>query len=182
MIQLDGCWLGEIHLFAGAFEPDGFLFCDGQLLNITEHEDLYSLIGNTWGGDNVKTFALPDLRGRLPIGQGHGPDLTDRVIAQTGGTETVTLTVAEMPAHSHPFNAVSTPATTTQIGNTVLYAATKDGYLGYVTNGSTPAPTPAVLAPSSIGSNGGGHPHDNVMPCIALNYIICVEGLYPTRA
>ncbi|MEI6559019.1 MAG: tail fiber protein [Rhodospirillaceae bacterium] len=174
-------YLGEIRLFAGAWEPEGFLFCDGRLLDISQYQTLYSLIAISWGGDGVKNFALPDFRGRLPVGQGQGTGLTNRVLAQTGGSETVTVTAADMPAHSHAFNTVNTTATTTQIGNTVLYAATKDGYLGYVTNGSNPAPVAAVLAPSTIGSTGGGQAHANIMPCTALNYIICVEGIYPDR-
>jgi microcystin-dependent protein len=173
-------YLGEIRLFAGAWEPDGFYFCDGRLLPIGQYQALYSLIGITWGGDQVKNFALPDLRGRLAIGQGQGIGLTNRVTGRTGGTEAVTMIGADLPAHNHAFNAVKTNATTTQIGSTMLYAATADGYLGYTTNATNPAPTAAVLDQSTISTEGGGSPHANIMPSIALNYIICVQGGYPS--
>src|SRR5690242_15737524 len=103
-------YVGEIRMFAGNFNPNGWMFCEGQLLPISENETLFQLIGTTYGGDGESTFALPDLRGRVPIHQGTGPDGTTYQMAETGGVETVTLTVGQIPNHSHPFLATTNPA------------------------------------------------------------------------
>src|SRR5512132_1200796 len=105
-------YVGEIRMFAGNFAPAGWMFCEGQLLPISENETLFQLLGTTYGGDGQSTFALPDLRGRLPLHQGNG-----FVLAESGGAEEITLTVSQIPAHSHPLLATSNPATTPNVAN-----------------------------------------------------------------
>src|SRR5437763_12179459 len=145
-------YVGEVRMFAGNFAPAGWMFCEGQLLPISEYETLFQLIGTTYGGDGQSTFALPDLRGRLPLHQGNGFTL-----AETGGAEEITLTVAQIPAHSHPFLATKNTTSGTAPGNTVTYGATQ---ASTITPYGTDAPKTA-LHPSSVGSTGGSQPHTN---------------------
>jgi microcystin-dependent protein len=161
-------YVGEIRMFAGNFAPAGWMFCEGQLLPISENETLFQLIGTTYGGDGESTFALPDLRGRIPIHQGNG-----FILAETGGAEEITLTVNQIPAHSHPQLANSTLASEYQPSTKVLaQAATVDAY---VTSG------PFVpLSPSSIGSTGGSQPHTNFQPYLCVDFIISLFGIFPS--
>jgi microcystin-dependent protein len=162
-------FVGEIRMFAGNFAPAGWMFCEGQLLPISEYETLYNLIGTTYGGDGQNTFALPDLRGRLPIHQGNGFTL-----AETGGVEQVTLTVAQIPAHSHPFLA------TTNAGNqpSPIGFTTAASNVVKVYTGS--APTQA-LAPQAMLSTGGSQPHDNFQPYLCIDFIISLFGVFPSQ-
>src|SRR5215467_1889396 len=163
-------YVGEIRMFAGNFAPAGWMFCEGQLLPISEYETLFFLIGTTYGGDGTSTFALPDLRGRLPVHQGSG-----FVMAEIGGAETVTLTTAQMPAHSHGFLASTNPgATTTPAGNTV--AKIVGGAASAYTQDTPGTP----LAPGSIGSDGGSQPHDNMQPYLCVSFIISLFGVFPS--
>jgi microcystin-dependent protein len=158
-------------MFAGNFAPAGWMFCEGQLLPISEYETLFNLIGTTYGGDGQTTFALPDLRGRLPIHQGNGFTL-----AQTGGVETVTLTASTIPAHSHPFLAsVDDGGQTTPSGNVVakIVGGTPSAY----TQGTPGTP----LAPGSISSTGGSQPHDNFQPYLCIDFIISLFGIFPSQ-
>ncbi len=161
-------YVGEIRMFAGNFAPAGWMFCEGQLLPISENETLFQLIGTTYGGDGQSTFALPDLRGRLPIHQGNG-----FVLAENGGAEEITLTGQQIPAHAHP--QLSTSAVATQNApstNVFAQAATVDAY---VTSG------PFVsLAPQSISPTGGSQPHTNFQPYLCLNFIISLFGIFPS--
>jgi microcystin-dependent protein len=160
-------YVGEIRMFAGNFAPAGWMFCEGQLLPISENETLFQLIGTTYGGDGESTFALPDLRGRIPIHQGNGV-----ILAETGGAEEITLTANQIPAHSHPQLANSTLASEHQPSTKVFaQAATSDAY---VTSGPF-----VLLNPLSIGSTGGSQPHTNFQPYLCLNFIISLFGLYP---
>src|SRR5262245_44496054 len=145
-------YVGEIRLFAGNFAPLGWMFCDGQLLPISENETLFQLIGTTYGGDGQSTFALPDLRGRVPIHFGNG-----FVQAETGGAEQITLTVPQIPAHAHPMLASADPANSPNPAAHVLAetASTTPYYAG---------PPAVALAPQSIASVGGSQPHDNMQP------------------
>jgi microcystin-dependent protein len=155
-------------MFAGNFAPAGWMFCEGQLLPISEYETLFNLIGTTYGGDGQSTFALPDLRGRLPLHQGNGFTL-----AETGGVEEVTLTVSQIPAHSHPLLASASPGTAATAQNNVL-AKTTTGFLYILEN-----PT-GNMAASSIGSTGGSQPHTNFQPYLCVDFIISLFGIFPS--
>src|SRR5262249_47926363 len=160
-------YVGEIRMFAGNFAPAGWMFCEGQLLPISEYETLFNLIGTTYGGDGQSTFALPDLRGRVPIHFGNSFTL-----AETGGVETVTLTVSQIPAHSHPLLATTTVAT--QPSPSGNLAAEASLFSPYIT-----IPPTAPMAPSSVGSTGGSQPHDNFQPYLCINFIISLFGIFP---
>lgn len=173
-------YIGEIRMFSGNYAPQDWHMCDGSALLISSYQALYSLIGTTYGGDGVTKFNLPDLRGRLPIGQGQGQGRTNRVLGQRGGENTVTLTTPNLPTHTHPFNTVATPATDKTFGpNNVLAqtASTEPHYLPDGTTGATALTTNA----GTIGTTGGGQPHANTMPSLALNFIIALNGTYPTQ-
>ena len=175
-------YLGEIRMFAGKYAPLDWHFCDGSLLSIKEYGALYSLMGTAWGGDGSSTFGLPDLRGRVPLGQGKAVSGTTYTLGQKAGTETVVLTEAEIPLHTHSFNATTADATTNEIGATVTYAKAHDGTLPYTMTTTTPAPTVVQFNAATVQESGGDQPHANVMPVIGVNYIICVlNGLYPQR-
>jgi microcystin-dependent protein len=164
-------YVGEIRMFAGNFAPVGWMFCEGQILLISEFETLFNLIGTTYGGDGQQTFALPDLRGRLPIHQ--GPTLP---FASSGGAETVTLTASTIPAHTHPFLASSNPASSTSPVNQVpaiTQAATITPY-------GTDAPQ-VQLSPNSVGSVGGSQPHSNFQPYLCVDFIISLFGVFPSQ-
>jgi microcystin-dependent protein len=163
-------YVGEIRMFAGNFAIAGWMFCEGQLLPISEYETLFNLIGTTYGGDGQSTFALPDLRGRLPVHQGNGFTL-----AETGGVETVTLTVQQIPAHTHPYLASTDLASTANPSTAVLAAlniALNDIYI--------PAAGTNALSPNSISSTGGNQPHDNFQPYLCINFIISLFGVFPS--
>ena len=161
-------YIGEIRLFAGNFAPAGWMLCDGQLLSIAENETLFQLIGTTYGGDGQSTFALPDLRGRVPIHFGTGFTL-----AQSGGAEQVTLTALHIPAHSHPMLASADPANSPNPAAHVLAetASTTPYFAG---------PPAVALAPQSVTSAGGSQPHTNLQPYLCINFIISLFGLFPS--
>jgi microcystin-dependent protein len=162
-------YVGELRMFAGNFAPAGWMFCEGQLLPISEYETLFNLIGTTYGGDGQSTFALPDLRGRLPIHQGNSFNL-----AETGGVEEVTLTVSQIPSHSHPLLVSKDNATTTAASGNLL--AQTPTYTPYIVD------TPSVnLAPNSISNTGGSQPHENFMPYLCVNFIISLFGIFPSQ-
>ena len=161
-------YVGEIRMFAGNFAPAGWMFCEGQLLPISENETLFQLIGTTYGGDGQSTFALPDLRGRLPIHQGNG-----FILAETGGAEQVTLTVSQIPAHSHSMLATSSIASdTAPAGNVPSQTSTFDFY--QTTPGSQ------AMAPGSVASTGGSQPHTNFQPYLCVDFIISLFGIFPS--
>jgi microcystin-dependent protein len=179
-------YVGQITIFAGQYAPAGYVFCNGQSLSINEYQMLYSLIGTTYGGDGRTTFNVPDLRGRVPVGMGiaTGGGTINWAVGASIGTETVTLTTAQMPAHSHTLKAVNQPANSTAPLNNLL-AADVGGIddFSYATPTSTSAIKPFLQsAVSSVGGwQGGTLPHDNVAPYMALNYIIATQGLYPEK-
>ena len=166
-------FLGEIIIFAGNFAPRPFAFCEGQLLQISQNQALFSLLGTMYGGDGRTTFALPDLRGRGPVHTGQGPGLGNYVQAQRFGVETVTLTQQHLPAHTHGWPASSDPATTTDPTDNVLADAdgTTRAYGSRPPLGTMPAVDPA----------GGGMPHENMQPFIAMYYCIALQGVFPSR-
>lgn len=153
-------------MFAGNFAPAGWMFCDGALLPISEYETLFVLIGTTYGGDGESTFALPDLQSRVPLHQGNG-----FILAETGGAEEITLTVQQIPAHSHPMLGSSDSATSpTPAGH--VYAAA-DIY-------TAPSGSPSNMNPQAVTSVGGSQPHTNMQPYLAVNFIISLFGIFPS--
>jgi microcystin-dependent protein len=162
-------YVGEIRMFAGNFAPAGWMFCEGQLLPISENETLFNLIGTTYGGDGQSTFALPDLRGRIPIHMGNGFTL-----AETGGSEEITLTVNQLPAHSHAQRAVAEPGRSPNPqGNLLAKSTTFDAYI------NDAASTP--MAANAISSVGGSQPHTNFQPYLCVNFIISLFGIFPSQ-
>ena len=169
-------YLGEIRMFGGSYAPQNWAPCDGRLLSIADYDALYYLLGTAYGGDGVSTFGLPDLRGRLPIGMGQGPGLTRRVLGQSLGEESVTLTLAQAPAHTHAFAAGGAPSSASPQN---LVPATSTGLNLYA---SAAAPS-AWLAPGTVETVGGAaQPHDNVMPSLAVGFIIALAGIYPSQS
>jgi microcystin-dependent protein len=164
-------YVGEIRMFAGNFAPAGWMFCNGQLLPISDYEVLFNLIGTTYGGDGMSTFALPDLQGRLPVHQTSGFTL-----GQSGGAESVTLTSAQTPMHSHSFLCTSDPgAQRNPVGNTPATIVAGSAY--------NQDPPSAALAPQSIqASSGGNQPHDNMQPYQCVSFIISMFGIYPSQS
>ena len=160
-------YVGEIRMFAGNFAPAGWMFCEGQLLPISEYETLFNLIGTTYGGDGQSTFALPDLRGRLPLHQGNG-----FILAETGGAEEVTLTVSQIPAHSHAMLASGDiPTGSDPTGKVTGQAAAKFYRAG----------SPNVtLVPTAIAPTGGSQPHTNFQPYLCVDFIISLFGIFPS--
>ena len=166
------CTLGTVEMFAGNFEPRDWYFCDGRLLPIAQNTALFSILGTTYGGDGRTTFALPDLRGRFPLAPGQGPGLSYRNLGEVAGVESVTLLSSEMPAHSHQLGAVDAAGTTSSPAGAVQ-AAGRNFY-------ATGAPD-ASLAAATISAAGGSQPHTNMPPYLGINYIICVQGIFPSR-
>jgi len=161
-------YVGEIRMFAGNFAPAGWMFCEGQLLPISENETLFQLIGTTYGGDGESTFALPDLRGRIPIHQGNG-----FILAETGGAEEITLTVNQIPAHGHPLLAAA--VTGDQINPAGAVSANSFNVTPYIND----APTGNMNA-GAIGPVGGSQPHTNFQPYLCIDFIISLFGIFPS--
>lgn len=162
-------YVGEIRMFAGNFAPAGWMFCEGQLLPISENETLFNLIGTTYGGDGQSTFALPDLRGRIPVHQGNG-----FILAETGGAEEITLTVNQIPAHSHPALASTSLGNQSDPANNVV-AQTTGSFSPYIE-----AVPNANMNPLVISSVGGSQPHTNFQPYLCVDFIISLFGIFPT--
>ncbi len=162
-------YVGEIRMFAGNFAPAGWMFCEGQLLPISEYETLFNLIGTTYGGDGQSTFALPDLRGRLPMHFGNGFTL-----AETGGAETITLTVAQIPMHRHGLLAtINAGDQGNPGGNVVAQNTAVQLYTVSTTNIQTGG--------QAIGSTGGSQPHNNFQPYLCVDFIISLFGIFPSQ-
>ena len=198
-------FIGQIIMFAGNFAPRDWAFCDGELLPISQNQSLYSILGTTYGGDGRTTFGLPDFRGRVPIGQGQGNGLTTRRMGEQIGIEDVTLSTAQMPIHSHA-------AETTISGSSVtakLKASSAEGTTNVPLNNYLAKPSniglqsinmydssadiemasdaieidlSAVTANTTTDDTGGNSAHNNIQPSLVMNYIICVNGIYPSRS
>ncbi len=166
-------FLGQIVWFAGSFAPKNWEFCNGELLAITNYQSLYSILGTTFGGDGRTTFALPDLRGRVPLSPGQGPNLSNYSAGEKGGLETVTLTTSQIPTHTHQLVASSTIDNTDVPEGNILAEANENIY-------STSSSNLVSMNTAAI-SNTGGTGHENRQPILATNYIICVNGIYPSR-
>jgi len=179
-------YLGEIEIFGFGFAPKGWAFCGGQTLSIQQNQALFSVLGTTYGGNGTTTFMLPDLRGRLAMGQGNGQGLTPRVIGQVGGETSHTLLVTETPAHTHPLNAIQNIGTgdVNSPGPTVVLSQTT----GKLSNGNpltvslyAADTNPSQALASAAVGNTGGQPHNNLMPYNALNFCIALSGIFPSR-
>lgn len=169
-------YVGEIRMFGGNFAPMGWLFCNGDILSISDYETLFMLIGTTYGGDGQTNFALPDLRGRLPIHQGQGQgQALGFTLGQLGGAETVSLVDNQIPVHTHALMASSTPANSTQGSNNLIGQA--DNIRVY----STDVPT-VPMAPTAIASVGSGQAHSNMQPYLCVNFIISYSGIFPSQS
>ncbi len=166
-------FLGQIVMFGGNFAPRGWALCDGQLLAISQNSALFSILGTTYGGDGRTTFALPDLRGRVPVHAGTGPGLTPYRLGERGGQEAVTLTTAQIPSHTHSLNASTDPANDTNPSGKLPARAAEDTYVT-----GTPS---ATLSPQAAANTGGNQSHGNVQPYQAVNYIIALQGTFPSR-
>ncbi len=174
-------FIAQILMFGGNFSPLGWAFCNGQLLSIAEYSALFSLIGTTYGGDGQTTFGLPDFRGRIPVGEGQGPGLVPMYLGQMSGVENTTLTLSQLPPHTHvataAFAVKSGSGNTTNpgsaiisggIANTFAPLANATGFLAGVTASVLPA--------------GSNQPFSNIMPSMGINFIIALEGIYPSRS
>ena len=168
-------FLGEIRMFAGNFAPTGWAFCQGQLLPIAQNQALFSLLGTTYGGDGRTSFALPDLRGRVPVGFGQGPGLSNRVIGDQFGSELVTLNINQMPSHYHTVNAVTTEGNQNLPTNS-LPANTKTLDKEY-----SDANANTTMKATMVNPTGGNQPFGVTQPSLGVNFIIALQGIYPSR-
>jgi microcystin-dependent protein len=167
-------YLGEIRMFAGNFAPMGWALCNGQLLSIAENEALFSLLGTSYGGDGQSTFAVPDLRGRVPVHFGQSAAFgTTYHLGQTGGVETVTLSSQQLPAHSHAVSIQTVQGTTNDPANAVWAKSSLNQF-------GTGTPK-GQMHPSAVGSSGGNQSHDNMMPATCIQFIISLQGYYPPQ-
>jgi microcystin-dependent protein len=171
---MDEPLLAYIALVAFNFAPVGWAFCNGQLLSIIEHDVLFTLMGTTYGGDGVTTFALPDLRGRVPIHNGQGPGLSPYILGQRSGAEEINLNLNQIASHDHLPQCTTEPGNSAGPGGAIWASTSGDNLYA----ASAPG---AAMAVQAIGSVGGGQPHENRQPYLGLNYIIALNGLFPTQ-
>ncbi len=167
-------YIGEIRIFPYNFAPSGWTTCSGQIMSISQNTALFSLLGTTYGGNGTSTFALPDLRGRVPVGQGSGPGLSQYVIGQSAGVETVALSQGQMPSHSHTVEANAAKATSKLPGGHVL-AHSGENEFATAPDGTT------TMNPAMIAATGSGQAHTNVQPYLALTPCIALQGIFPSR-
>ena len=174
-------YMGIIKLFAGTYAPVGWAFCNGQLLPISQNQALYSLLGTQFGGDGRVTFGLPDLQGRVPVGAGNGTNLTPRPQGSKDGAESVTLNASQMPAHSHIVNGLAggTESNTPKDNFLPEYSNTNIKFYGIK---DKPTDTFLPMNAQTVAPAGGSQPHPNMPPFLAINYIICTQGVYPPRS
>lgn len=178
---MSDAYLGEIRMFAGNFAPQGWAFCEGQLLAISQNTALFSILGTIYGGNGVSTFALPNLVGSAPMHAGEGPGLTSRTVGESVGEDAVTLTVSRMPTHSHQAVGLASTGNTKQIGGSVF--------------AENPAPEPhrpgnplytslptGAMSSSALSDSGSGQAHNNRQPSVGLSFIIALVGEYPSRS
>ena len=192
--------IGEIRMFAGNFNPRTWAFCQGQIMSIATNTALFSILGTTYGGNGQTTFALPDFRGRVAVGAGGGPGLTNVQLGQIGGTETVTLLTTQIPAHIHTatagtggsgtatLNAVTANGNTQSPSGNYLAASRTASVASYIASGTTAAMNAGSITLSNItvgaptiGITGSSQPHSNMQPYLGMNYVICLLGIFPSR-
>lgn len=168
--------IAEIRNFAGNFAPRGWLFCNGSLQSIAQNTALFSLLGTTYGGDGQSTFGLPDLRSRIAVGTGQGPGLSQKNLGEMAGSETITIKTANLPTHTHTMNASSETASVGTPAANSLGANARGGITPFA-----PGVTSQVAMGSTTGVTGSNSPVNNTQPYLGMNYIICSEGIYPSR-
>lgn len=173
-------YLAQIIMFAGNFAPNGWAYCQGQILSIAQNTALFSLLGTTYGGNGQTTFALPDLRGRVPVGTGQGPGLANIDLGEMAGEPNHTLITTEMPAHTHtatPTVKVSSANATSEEPAGNVLATQSDNF--YAPANTATGNLGAVA--TTIANTGGSQPHNNMQPYLGMNYVICLEGIFPSR-
>jgi len=182
---MSNAFIGEVRAFGFNFAPRNFVTCSGQTLSIAQNTALFSILGTTYGGNGTTTFALPDLRGRVGLRTGQGPGLTNYSLGQQTGTETETLLIGQIPTHSHAPSSRTKPGTAD--GRRVPVAGDYLTRLNVTFNApgltwrSAPLTSPTTLHPSAVAVQGGNQPHTNLQPYLALNYCICLFGIFPSR-
>ena len=168
-------FIAEVRIFGGNFPPKGWAMCNGQVLSIAQNQALFALIGTTYGGNGQTTFALPNLQQRIPLHAGNGPGLSSRTLGETGGEASHQLTQLEMPAHNHSLNASTAPASVQSPAGALLAEP----------SGNTPpyhdANSLALMPAGSLGQSGGNGGHNNLQPYLVLNFIIALQGIFPSR-
>ncbi|MEO0868046.1 MAG: tail fiber protein [Cyanobacteria bacterium J06642_11] len=172
-------FIGEVRIFAGNFAPRGWAFCNGQLLPIEQNTALFSILGTNYGGDGRRTFGIPDLQGRAPMHPGRGPGLTNRRLGQKVGAETITLNSMDIPAHAHAIKADKidrSPAESNDPSNRILGATTSANYK------TASFGNLVRMSNQALSSAGGGQSHNNMQPFLAINFVIALQGLYPSRS
>jgi microcystin-dependent protein len=174
-------FLGQIITVGFNFAPYGWAFCNGQIMSIAQNDALYSLLGTTFGGDGVQTFGLPNLMGRVPVDQGQGPNLSNYVMGQTSGTESITLQTSELPSHTHTAVTSNNPGKANTPSNTTILS--DEGPTSTQTvNTYVPFSSPQPLVAGTIGPSGGNAPHENRQPFLAINFVIALQGIYPQQS
>lgn len=173
-------YLGEIRLFAGNFAPVGNAYCAGQLLSIAQNSALFSLLGTVYGGNGQTNFALPDLQGRLPVCYGQGNGLTDYPLGTKTGSESVTLSVTQIPSHTHmPIASLAAAAAESPAG--AIPAALQAPFKGFYVQDGNKTGNPVAMSPTAVQQTGGSQPHENRMPALAISIIIALQGVFPSR-
>ncbi|HYZ82762.1 MAG TPA: tail fiber protein [Bryobacteraceae bacterium] len=174
---MNDAFIGTILMFAGNFAPRGWALCQGQLMSIAQNSVLFSILGTMYGGDGITTFGLPDLRGRVPVGTGQGPGLAPVTQGEIDGSASVTLTITQIPAHNHTLGCSNQAGNQTDPTNHIIAAESQGATQTYTDQNPN-----QTMNPVSIGAAGGSQPHDNMQPYLGMNYIICLEGIYPSRS
>jgi microcystin-dependent protein len=177
---MSDAFIGQIVGFGGNFAPRNWALCQGQIMSIAQNTALFSILGTTYGGNGQTTFALPDLRGRAPVSQGQGPGLSNYVLGEQTGSENVTLLSTQMPQHNHQLIAANTGATTPAPSGNFLAQANNPADQSDI-NVYAPSGTPAAMNPQAIGFAGGSQPFSIIQPLLAINFIICIFGVFPSR-
>lgn len=173
-------FVGEIRMFAGTFAPNGWALCEGQLVPISQNTALFSLLGTSYGGDGKSTFALPDLRDASPVHHGQGPGRSQYDLGQSGGSQSVTLVPSELPSHSHAVMAVDAGTLgTTGNPSAGTWATARQGRVTEKLYSSSPATQ--TMSPTALAVTGGGQPHNNMAPYLAITFIIALQGVFPQR-
>lgn len=173
-------YLGEVYLFAGNFAPRNYAYCSGQILPISQYTALFSLLGTYYGGNGTTNFALPDLRGRLPINQGQGPGLSGYTIGEDLGSEAVTILSTTMPSHNHSLHLTNKAASTPTPGSN-LPGVLAAPFTGVYVADANKTGSPVTMNPISVSLVGGSQPHENRMPALAISLVIALVGVYPSR-
>ena len=176
-------FVAQIMMFAGNFAPQGYAFCNGQTMQITQNQALFALIGTTYGGNGIQTFNLPNLQSSLPVHVGQGAGMSNYVLGQVGGAPNVTITTQTMPAHTHTLNATRSAANANTVGNTALPGTPASPGLFYASTGSgQPVLNTYNLAAGAVSSAGGNQPHTNLMPSLCITFVIALVGIFPSRS